>query len=191
MSLNNIKLPESVITGLYKQPLIPASEVVPRVGEVVTQDREPEKKVITETTTNTVAAAHSQYRFLGNNLKRIVLVVQYPDEVFLPDEQLQFLTKILGACKLNLGDVAILNHGSAAIEIEKVKKQLQPRHVIIFGLDPVAIGLPIRFPEFKEQEYADVVYLLAPAPDELNKETKEGKVLKSKLWVCLLKMFQV
>jgi hypothetical protein len=191
MSLNNIKLPESVITALYRQPVIPATEFARQSpGAVIGPLKEPVIEV-PEPVKTTAPGKQSDYRFLGNNLRHIAIIVHYPDEVFLPDAHLQFLTKILGACKLNLGDVAILNHATVAIDISKLKKQLKPKHLILFGIDPVDIKLPIRFPEFKEQEYADTIYLLAPTPDVLNQENKDGRLQKSKLWLCLQKMFPI
>ncbi len=36
-------------------------------------------------------------------------MVNYDNAVHLPDEELNFLTNMLAACKLSLGDVAIVN----------------------------------------------------------------------------------
>ena len=47
--------------------------------------------------------------YLGNNGKNISILVHEPEAAFLSEESLDFLTKILGACKLNMGDVAVIN----------------------------------------------------------------------------------
>jgi hypothetical protein len=129
------------------------------------------------------------YRILGNNKKQITVVVNCPNDVFVPEADLQFLTKMLGACKLNMADVAIVNHAVAAVHIDRLKVQLQPKFLLLFGVEPDQIHLPINFPSFKEQPYAGTTYVFTPGLDKLNLETDEAKGLKRKLWDCLKRMF--
>jgi hypothetical protein len=129
------------------------------------------------------------YKILGNNKKQITVVVNCPNDVFVPEADLQFLTKMLGACKLNMADVAIVNHAVAAVHIDRLKVQLQPKFLLLFGVEPDQIHLPINFPSFKEQPYAGTTYVFTPGLDKLNLETDEAKGLKRKLWDCLKRMF--
>jgi hypothetical protein len=133
----------------------------------------------------------SGYKFLGNNRRKTTLLVYSPGSAFLPDNQLSFLTKILEACRMTLADVAIVNHAAAPVTIAAIKQQLQPKIVLLFGLDPTAIRLPINFPHFKQLSYDDCVYLSSPALEHLVPNTEESKLLKSKLWVCLKTIFDV
>jgi len=96
---------------------------------------------------------------------------------------------MLDACKLNMADVAIVNHATAAVHIDRLKIQLQPKFLLLFGVEPDIIHLPINFPSFKEQPYAGTTYLFTPALSELNGETDQAKGLKRKLWDCLKRMF--
>jgi hypothetical protein len=134
-------------------------------------------------------AEPAAYKILGNNKQYITVVVNSPNDVFVPEGDLQFLTKMLGACKLNMADVAIVNHATATVAIERIKLQLQPKYVLLLGVEPGTIQLPISFPSFKEQPYAGTTYLFTPALNELNQETEDAKVLKRKLWDCLKRMF--
>lgn len=129
------------------------------------------------------------YKVLGNNKKQIAVVVNCPNDVFVPEADLQFLAKMLGACKLNMADVAIVNHATAAVHVDRLKVQLQPEFLLLFGVEPDIIQLPINFPSFKEQPYAGTTYLYTPGLSELNQETDQAKVLKRKLWDCLKRMF--
>jgi hypothetical protein len=129
------------------------------------------------------------YKILGNNKQQITVVVNCPNDVFVPEAELQFLTKMLGACKLNMADVAIVNHATAAVAIDRLKQQLQPRFVLLLGVEPATIQLPISFPTFKEQAYAGTTYLFTPALGQLNQETDNAKVQKRQLWDCLKRMF--
>lgn len=130
-------------------------------------------------------------RWLGENNSAVTLVVNYTNETFMPDAQLQFLTKILEACKLNLGDVALVNAAKSGVSSAAIKEQLRPAKLILFGVDADQIGLPIRFPEFKLQAYDGTTYLQLPAADKMNGTDAESKLLKSKSWVCLKSLFNV
>ncbi|HTS46255.1 MAG TPA: hypothetical protein VMH01_17790 [Puia sp.] len=164
--LDNIKLPASVIADLFRDSLVTNAEKKP-------------------------ADAKEGYKFLGNNQKKITVLVNSPYSFYLTDHDLLFITKMLEACKLNIGDVAIVNHAHNAVQVARLAQQLHPRIILLFGVDPTAIQLPFTFPAFKLQEYNNCVYLCAPAPDKLNQDNEESKLLKSKLWVCLRKLFDV
>ena len=175
MSFSDIALPGAVIADLYRTSLVQPGPLQ--------QDSGP-SKVKTEPALN-------NYKFLGNNHQRITIIVNFQKEAFLSDKQLQFLTKMLEACKLNLGDVAIVNHAKTPVEMEILRQQLSPVYVLLFDVEPIALKLPLNFPQFKEQAFAGISYLYTPSLDLLNQDTEEGKLLKSKLWVCLKKLFKV
>ena len=137
------------------------------------------------------SAAAPDYKTLGNNRRNITILVQNPGIAFLADDQLSFLTKILEACRLNIGDVAIVNCATAPVTITALRQQLRPSVLLLFGLDPLQIQLPISFPVFKIQEYDAAAYLCAPPLDQLVENTPESKLLKSRLWVCLKTLFNV
>jgi hypothetical protein len=203
MSLSNIKLPGFVIADLYRTSLIqpaaadgyvPRQEIQeaaePEPVRVATQPvaRTPQPEPVIETAPAKPADL-TPYKILGNNKKQITVVVNCPQDVFVAEGDLAFLTKMLDACKLNMADVAIVNHATAAVNIEKVKTQLQPKYVLLFGVEPDVIHLPINFPSFKEQPYAGTTYLFTPALSQLNQDTDVAKGLKKKLWECLKRMF--
>jgi len=208
MSLTNIKLPGFVIADLYRNSLIQPSaadfdglpQAMPQQAQVVAEPEPPttvETKPIAKPPvpepiiekTPPKPAELPPYKILGNNKKQIVVVVNCPGDVFVPEGDLQFLTKMLDACKLNMADVAIVNHATAAVHIDRLKIQLQPKFLLLFGVEPDVIQLPINFPSFKEQPYAGTSYLFTPALSELNQETGQAKLLKRKLWECLKRMF--
>jgi hypothetical protein len=178
MSLDNIQLSPLLIGEWYKDALLLSPGGPPAA---------PQPKIAPAPETPTP----SQYTFLGGNNKKITILVQSPGIPFLPDNQLTFLTKILEACRMNIGDVAIVNTATAPVNINTLKQQLQPTAMLLFGLEPTAIKLPINFPEFKVQPYDNCSYLSAPPLTRLVQQSEEGKLLKSKLWVCLKTLFNV
>jgi hypothetical protein len=200
MSLNDIELPDSLVTELYGDKLlISAQRATPPPPQPAATSQPVPPVIPAATTAQTKAAsqsaptavAPSAYKFLGNNLKKITILVDSPQTAFLPDEQLAFLTKMLEACKLNIGDVAIVNQANSPVEIASLKRQLSPVFLLLFGPGPEAIGLPIHFPLFKIQPYDQCSYLSIPSLAQLVQPGDESKLLKSKLWVCLRQLFEV
>jgi hypothetical protein len=218
MSLTNINLPGFVIADLYRNSLIQpsAADRVPPEASAVVQslpkamsegsalsqqekaktlppmEKDEGRPPVIEPVTITQPVKEEEpvaYKTLGNNKQQITVVVNCPNDVYVPEADLQFLTKMLGACKLNMADVAIVNYANAPITIDRLKTQLQPKSLLLFGVEPGDIQLPISFPPFKEQPYAGTTYLFTPALSQLNQETEEAKGLKRKLWDCLKRMF--
>lgn len=168
MDLNSIKLSESVVREWFKEDLLPPSAAAGQVPPV-----------------------QPALKYLGNNRRRVTVVVGAPGSAFLPDDQLAFVTKLLEACRLTLADVAIVNHGAVPVTIAAIRQQLHPVTLLLFGVDPAEIHLPIQFPAFRPQAYDNCTYLAAPSLAELLPDTDAGKLLKSKLWVCLKTIFDV
>jgi hypothetical protein len=129
--------------------------------------------------------------YLGNNTRKIILLVETKTPPDIPASDFQFLSNLLKACKLSLDDVAILSCSEERPSIKLIKTELVPREILLFGINPVSIGVPINFPAFKIHEYDDTYYLYAPGLGEINRDTEDGKLLKSKLWVCLKQLFQL
>lgn len=173
MSFQNLILPDLVISELYKNVHLNNVEN------------------LNQKTLKLPQAESVSLKFLGNNAKRVTIIVKHVNETFLPEKHLEFLIKILSACKLNIGDVAIINQANRPANINQLLQQLHPKQLIMFGIEPTEIKLPMSFPNFKLQLYADTTYLSVPSLDLLNSETEDGKLLKTKLWVCLKAMFDV
>lgn len=183
--LDNIQLSPLLVGELYKDALLLSPDGPPAL-------QRPAEPVAVQPAPPAPAPPESpQYKFLGKNNKKITIVVQSPSVPFLPDNQLGFLTKILEACRMNIGDVAIVNAATTPVNITTLRQQLEPAVVLLFGLDPPAIKLPINFPVFKIQPYDNCSYLAAPPLTQLVQQTDESKLLKSKLWVCLKSLFNV
>jgi hypothetical protein len=178
--LDHIQLSPLIVGEWYKDALLLSPDGPPPAQHPAPPERVPEP-----------APQPPQYKILGKNNRKITILVQSPDIPFLPDNQLTFLTKILEACRMNIGDVAIVNTATAPVNIATLKQQLQPTAILLFGLEPTAIKLPINFPEFKIQPYDNCSYLSAPPLTRLVEPSEESKLLKSKLWVCLKTLFNV
>jgi hypothetical protein len=175
MSLNDFRLPPSLVAKLYKKVFV---EVNP--NEIVHQTVTGEKA----TTLEKPALKKS----LGNNKKNILIVVDYQDITHLPDEELDFLSTILTACKLTLDDVAIVNRKNfPGDNYKNFISNYSSKIVLLFGISPDSFGLPVDFPPFQVQSFANCTFLYSPSMEE----RKNDSLYKSKLWVCLRRIFGV
>jgi len=181
MGLNDLVLSPQVLSALYPNTLVEPEPGAAPLNPVIT---EPVEKIVEKP----VEAAAPSYKSLGDNRKNILVVVRYADAVHLPDEALTFLTNLLKACKLSLGDVSIFNlNNYPDANYRDVTHHYSSRIVFLFGVEPVAFGLPLNFPEYQVQTFANTTYLFSPSLELLQNDP----LLKSKLWVSLRHMFGI
>jgi hypothetical protein len=170
MGLNNIMLPPLLLAKLYKNVLV-----------------EEEGRVSAKPAAGNPAEA--PVSFLGKNQRNICLLVNYPSAAYLPEEQLNLLTTMLQACRLNLADVAIVNRSRSSCTFTTLVNQFNCNILLVFGAEPILPGLePI--PEFLPRLAGNTTVMMSPVLDQLD-NSKEGKLMKSKLWLCLKQIFTV
>jgi hypothetical protein len=173
MTFTDTKLPLFLIADLYKNVLIESNEVVtPKVAEAL-----PIKE-------NSIS-------FLGENKKRISIIINDAEAVFIGDEKLQLLTNLLIACKLTIADVAIVNTHNKSVHYTKIKQELHPSFLLLMGIDARTFQLPIIFPEYKIQSYDTCQILIADDLKNMLGTSTDVKLAKSKLWLCLKQMFLI
>lgn len=161
MSLDNIQLTPFVLGNLFNKSLY---------------DLKPTGK-------NSTAGNIS---FLGDNMKRIALLVHSPESIFLPDEELNFLLGILTACKLSMMDIALINISkNPEFSYRDIAEQVKAEKVFLFGVNPEVLKLPLQFPHYQLQRYNNQVYLSSATLSKLQTDKQE----KLKLWNSLKKVF--
>jgi hypothetical protein len=166
MSLDNIPLPAPVLHDLYKNALVDMG--YPQTGTVFSQ------KV--------------KLAYLGENNKQVILLVNNAEAIYLPEHSLNFLLGILGACNLNMADVALLNISkNPSCSYTKLKEELGAEKIFLFGLNADAIDLPLQVPHYQIQKYNQQVYIMAPDLDTIERNKEE----KMKLWNCLKQVFNL
>lgn len=169
-----------------------AAQAIPLIVSEPVIVSEPALADIAETSTASDAPKQAAaIKFLGGNKKRIAFIVNCKNAVFLPDTHLDWLGKMLEACRLNLGDVAIANIAKNQFTIADIKQELFSTTVVLLGTEPSAIQLPLNFPHFNLQPHDGITFLATPPPEQLNQQTQEARLLKSKLWVSLQKLFKL
>ena len=166
MSLDNINLPPLVLQQLFTHTLIEAK------NNPTVDSKSTEKPYLT----------------LGNNQKKVLILVESEETLYLPDNQLNFLLGILAACNLTMEDVAILNiKKNPSVNYQRISDELKSEKVFLFGLQPDQIELPVNFPTYQIQKFNNQVYLAAPALSNFH----DNKAEKTKLWICLQQIFNI
>jgi len=114
------------------------------------------------------------------------VVVSLAEGKELPSQQLDFLNNIMKACKLEQAHYTIIaNRQDELPDYKATFSQFKQKQLILFGIAPAAIGLPINFPHFQVQSFQEVRYLAAPTLDAIEAD----KALKMQLWQCLKQLF--
>jgi len=166
MSLDNIQLPAFLIQELYKNSLVEF------------ESPEPVQKIEVKSSIN----------ILGNNRSKVIIVVENNEAAFLPDNQLNFLLGILSACKLTMEDVAIINiYINKAITYKAITLELKAEKIILFGVTPAQLHLPVEFPSYQIQQYNNQTYVTAAMLADIESDKTE----KTKLWNCLKQIFAI
>ena len=134
------------------------------------------------------SATNGEWKYLGENKQKTLIVVRYAGEVHLPGRQLSFLTKLLAACKLTITDVAIVNfqHYTSS-DFDRIIDHFKPKVVLLFDIAPGEFGMPMIFPQFQVQRYKEAVFVSSPSLEVIEPD----KALKGNLWVCLKKIFNL
>ena len=182
-----IQLPPFLLADIYKDNLVIVDEK-PANGQF--EDTEPISATPIEIPAIKEKTVLPKW-FLGDNKKNITIIVTDEKHVFLDDDSLNLLTGILNACQLTLADVAIVNYRQTPLSFEKISEQLKPVHVFLFNLTTQVLGLPFSIPHYQVQQYGGCTYLSAVGLQEMTVTSEEAKLEKTRLWVCLKKIFGV
>ncbi len=166
------KLPDFVLAELYNKSL------------VFIKDDEKQKNI-------EEGLKEVKKLYLGNYEKRIIVLVNDADNIYLSDESLRFLSGILNACKFNLAHIAVINFNNNALSFSELKKQLKPEFLLSFGITALQIELPFTMPDYQVQLYDNCRIVTAPPLTILNRETQDAVTEKKKLWKSLQKMFSL
>jgi hypothetical protein len=184
MSFEIIQLPDFLLVDLYKDCLVELDNFEPD-GQVLPV------KSIEQPTYKGEVSEQKRIRYLGENKKHVSIIVKNEEATFIAQEDLQFLTNVLKACNLTLGDIAIINIDKQTVHFEQLAEELQPHQVLLLDVDPINIHLPFSIPDFQTINYSGTTYLKAPALVSINQPEEEARLLKTKLWVNLQKIFGI
>ena len=126
--------------------------------------------------------------FLGGNKQSIVFMAKDRQNKFLADDQMKFLNDLLTACNLNMADIAFVNlYGIKGLTYHKLNKEINPKKILLFGINAKELDLPFEIPFFQVQNFHEQVYVICPGLEKI----QSNKELKKQLWTCLQKIFNL
>ena len=195
----DILLPPVILAGLFSHSLViidrvniekeHISDPPPFSKQAANFDLLPKEKKEESNVYLPIAEQSSPLITLGDFRKNILVLVKDNTSVHLADAELELLGKMLQALKLSIAEIAILNIAKQACQWEKIHKQLPPKQVLLFGVDPADIQIPVRFPHFRVQDWNDISFLFSPALVEINKTSENQVHYKKELWKALQQIF--
>lgn len=114
------------------------------------------------------------------------VVVALESNHAIEKEANDLLNGILSACKLNSSNsVVVYSENEHATNWQFIKEHYVTSNIILFGISPVAFGLPINFPPFQIQKVDSIQFVASPALEDIMGD----KSLKVKLWNSLKQIF--
>lgn len=187
------QLPPQVLAGLFNNSLVYTGEKIK--AETVYDVQQPvaiNDNPVEPKAEPAEAEVHKPGKwYLGNYEKKFIVLVNDEQNVYLSEKELEFLTGILNACKMNLAHVALINFKNHPVQFRQMKKELQPQFIVGFGINALQIELPFSMPDYQVQQYDGCAILTAPGLDQLNAATPAAKAEKTKLWNSLKKMLNL
>lgn len=181
--MHNKSLPPSLLLTLYKDSLVIPGTTEHSKGKNISNE-------VPIAPAEKITSADTTIRFLGENKKRIAVLVHTVNYPYLSDNSLELLTKMLGACGLNMEDIALVNEYNTKQDWHVIQEQLKPNVAIFFGSKVWQMQLPFAMPHYQVQPHGATVYLTAPHLDNLDGNSDTVKSEKQKLWLALQKIFK-
>ncbi len=209
MDTKKIQLPDFVIANLYTDQLVLGADVQKKplnsepntdkeLKTVAPIENSSKEKTLVKPTpvvkpsiTEPIVADTEKQWYLGNNGKQITIIIKESGVAYINDKHLQFLSSILNACKLNLGDIALVNYSNYPFNYTEFKQKLQSKFFLVFDLEPKELRLPFTIPNYQVQSHDNCKFLFASSLTKMDSDTQDAKLEKSKLWMSLKNMFQL
>jgi len=191
-------LPASVLVALYKDTLV--------LPEISAKTEENEEKIAhtlvgeaalatapinEKVNAQKVVDAATPLKYLGDHLKKVIVIVNDPAAVYLNEADLGLLSSILNACKLTLADIALINIATQTIGLHDILETLPSRLVISF--DVAATQLKIKLPAtlYKPIVLGETHILFSNSLSIMQGGDLNAKTEKGKLWNVLKQLFQL
>lgn len=162
-------------------PSRPAREDM-SLQEIIAEDQKKATQEVTsapESNTPVAKAVTPNYEVEGNFNKKVLILADQ-----LPFQSRELLLKILGAVKLTLDDVIIVDCNKQRISLQDFIDQMQPTYLIAFGMEPY-LQQSSNLQKYQAQSSGKTTLLFADSLLAL----EPSKELKTNLWKQLQQIF--
>jgi hypothetical protein len=203
MSFDNIRLPALAIADLYKQSLVvlddvqtKAKKLTKKIVDASANDLQTVQNVSSvevnqnEGAVTEPAVVKPAIRYLGGFKQKVSVVISDKAHEHINNADLEFLKKMMAACKLTIDDMAIINVENNQPAAKQLWQLMPAKAVLMFDVATDSIGIPFYQPDFKVQNWDSAKFMNAPSLATFRgPDTHELKTLKRELWEGLQKIF--
>jgi hypothetical protein len=197
MQDQNTLLPAAVLVTLFKDTLVlPEKEIKSVENEEEAIITAIGKAAMVSTSNNEVVNEQKTIptqplKFLGDHLKKIVVLVNDKEAVHLNETNLGLLSSILNACKLTLADIALVNMASQPISIHEILTTLPSQLVLSFDLSSEQLKIKLPKTLYKPIVLGETQILFSSSLQSMQGGDQAAKLEKSKLWNALKLLFNL
>ena len=190
-------LPAAVLATLFKDTLVlPEKEIksvenkenamVSAIGKEAIATT-PANEVINEFKSTTTVPI----KYLGDHLKKIIVIVNDANAVHLNETDLGLLSSILNACKLTLADIALINIVQQPLALHEILITLPSQFVIGFDINSTQIKIKLPTTLYKPIVLGETEILFSNSLQSMQGADQNAKIEKSKLWNALKILFKL
>ena len=197
MQDHNTKLPAAALVTLFKDTLVlPEKEIKSVESEEKAIITAIGKEAIATTPANEVvnelkSTTPVPIKYLGDHLKKIIVVVNDDNAVHLNETDLGLLSSILNACKLTLADIALINIAQQPLALHEMLITLPSQFVISFDINSAQIKIKLPTTLYKPIVLGDTQILFSNSLQSMQGADQNAKLEKSKLWNALKLLFKL
>jgi hypothetical protein len=193
---NNI-LPAAVLVTLFKDTLVlPEKEIKSVENKEKAIITAIGKEAIATTPTNEVvnelkSSTPVPIKYLGDHLKKIIVLVNDNNAVHLNETDLGLLSSILNACKLTLADIALINIAQQPLALHEMLITLPSLFVISFDITSAQLKIKLPTTLYKPIVLGETQILFSNNLQSMQGADQNAKLEKSKLWNALKLLFKL
>ena len=197
MQNQNSKLPPAVLVSLYKDTLVlPQKEIKSPINEQQALNTSIGKEVISSVPANEIVndqkvVPTQPLKYLGDHLKKIIVLVNDIESVHLNETDLSLLSSILNACKLTLADIALVNIATQPLSMHEILITLPSNLVLVFDLSAVQLKIKLPTTLYKPIVLGETQILFSNSLRSMQGADQNAKLEKSKLWNALKVLFKL
>jgi len=190
-------LPAAVLVTLFKDTLVlPEKEIKSVESEEKAKITAIGKEAIATTPANEVvnelkSTTPVPIKFLGDHLKKIMVIVNDANAVHLNETDLGLLSSILNACKLTLTDIALVNIAVQPLSMHEILNTLPSQLVLVFDFSAAQLKIKLPTTLYKPIVLGDTQILFSKSLDSMQGIDQTAKQEKSKLWNALKLLFKL
>ncbi len=190
-------LPAAALVSLFKDTLVlPEKEIKSVENEEKAIITAIGKEAIATTPVNEVVneqktTTPTPVKFLGDHLKKIIVIVNDADAVHLNETDLGLLSSILNACKLTLADIALINIAQQSLSMHEILTTLPSQLVLTFDLNSTQLKIKLPTTLYKPIVLGETHILFSSSLQSMQGADQTAKLEKSKLWNALKLLFKL